>query len=103
MIDGTSIDNRLHCDVFPLTVVDRNHRILYGGVFFLGLQTSDVFLWMLRRIYAIARDRWVTLLTNEDSAVMVAVPQFLEESCANLRHYLCVFHKFINLRKHGTT
>jgi hypothetical protein len=49
---------------------------------------------MLRRIYAIAGDRWVTLLTDEDSAMMVAVPQFLEESCANMRHYLCVFHKF---------
>jgi hypothetical protein len=54
MIDGTSIDNRLHWDIFPMTVIDRNPRILCGGIFFLGWQTSNVFLWMLHRIYAIA-------------------------------------------------
>jgi hypothetical protein len=102
IIDGTSVDNRLHWDIFPMTVIDRNRRILCGGFFFLGLQTSDVFLWMLRRIYAIAGDRWVTLLTTmgEDSTMMIAVPQFLEETCANIRHYLCVFHKFKNFPKH---
>jgi hypothetical protein len=55
---------------------------------------------MLRRINAIADDRSVTLLADEDSAMMVAVPQLLEETCANMRHYMCVFHKFKNLRKH---
>jgi hypothetical protein len=100
MIDGISIDDRLHLDVFPITVIDRNRRIFCGGVFFLGLQTSHMFLWMLRRIYAVAGDRWMTLLTDEDSAMIVAVPQFLEESCVNMRHCLCVFHEFRNLRKH---
>jgi hypothetical protein len=42
----------------------------------------------------------VTLLTDEDSEIMVAVQQFLEETCGNMRHYLCVFHKSKNLRKY---
>jgi hypothetical protein len=57
-------------------------------------------MWMLRRIYAIAGDHWVAFLTDDDSAMMVAVPQFLKETCANMRHYLCVFHKFKNICKH---
>jgi hypothetical protein len=55
---------------------------------------------MLHRIYAIAGDHRAILLMEEDSAMMVAVPQFLEETCANMKHYLCMFHKFTNLCKH---
>jgi hypothetical protein len=100
MIDGTSSDDRLHWDVLLITVIHRNHRIPCSEVFCLGLQTFDVFLWMLRRIYAVPGDRCVTLLADEDSAMMAAGPQFVEESCANVRHSQCVFHKFRNLRKH---
>jgi hypothetical protein len=42
MIDGTLIDNRLHWEIFPITMIDRNGRIRCCPVLFLGVQTSDV-------------------------------------------------------------
>jgi hypothetical protein len=50
LLDETAIDNHLRWDTFPVAVLDRNCQIASGGIFFLGLQNSDVFQWVLATI-----------------------------------------------------
>jgi hypothetical protein len=98
-LDGTAIDNSLRWDTFPITLLDRNRQIRSGGVFFLGLQTTEVFVWLLSTIHQIIGDRWETLITDEDSAMMIAVPEF-RQAGHQIRHYICIFHKYANIRRH---
>jgi hypothetical protein len=98
-LDGTVIDNNLRWDTFPITLLDRNRQICSGGVFFLGLQTTEVFSWVLSTIYEAIGEKWETLITDEDSAMMIAVPVFIQ-NVYHIRHYICIFHKYANIRRH---
>jgi hypothetical protein len=98
-LDGTAIENALRWDTFPITLLNKNRQICSGGVFFLGLQTTEVFTWVLRTIHGMIGEKWETLITDEDSAMMIAVPTFIQE-VSPIRHYLCIFHKYGNIRRH---
>jgi hypothetical protein len=69
-----------------------------GGIFFLGLQNSEVFQWVLAPIFEGLGEKWITLIADDDSALMIAVPNFV---CGghHIHHYICVFHKYGNIRK----
>jgi hypothetical protein len=100
MLDGTQMDQlTLRWDVFPVTLIDCNKQVICGGVFFLGLQTVPVFLWVLEVLYNCCGLIWKTLLTDEDSALMAAVPQFCSMGNRDIVHRTCVFHKRRNFIK----
>jgi predicted DNA-binding protein len=99
-LDGTDITTSLRWDAFPITVVDANRQIRCGGLFQLGLQTTEVFSWVLHLILSCVGDLWNVLFTDEDSALMSAVPPFCQETHHELFHYICVWHKYNNIVKH---
>ena len=96
--DGTKINNELRWDLFPVTLIDNNKEIVSGGVFFLGLQTSDVFRWTLEIMFRYSNEIITTLFTDEDSAIMTAIPDFIN-SIKYINHYICTLHKFKNIIK----
>jgi hypothetical protein len=98
LLDGTAIDNHLRWDTFPVAVLDRNRRIASGGLFFLGLQNNKVFQCVLATIFEGVAEKWITLIIDEDSALMIAVPNFAHDG-HHIHYYICVFHKYGNIRK----
>jgi hypothetical protein len=98
LLNGTAINNHLRWDTFPVTVLDRHRQIASGGIFFLGLQNSEVFQWVLTTIFEGIGEKWITLITDEDSSLMIAVPNFVRDD-HHIHHYICVFHKYGNIRK----
>jgi hypothetical protein len=68
-------------------------------VFFLGLQTPETFVWVLTRIYEAAGQKWETHITAESSALMDAIPEFVD-TVHHIRHYVCISHTYVNVRPH---
>jgi hypothetical protein len=100
MLDGTQMNQaNLGWDVFPVTLIDNDKHLICGGVLFLGLQTANVFKWILETLNRFLGEMWQTLLTDEDSALMSAIPEFCE-TVRPISHRTCVFHKFKNMVKH---
>jgi hypothetical protein len=99
-LDGTEIDSTLRWDLFPVTLIDVNRQVVSGGIFHLGLQTAKVFEWVLSTIHAHCGDpnKWAVLFTDEDSALMVAIPHFCAE-VHPIHPFICVWHKFNNIIK----
>jgi hypothetical protein len=101
MLDGTKLDQcTLRWDTFPVTLLDYNKQIVCGGVFFLGVQTAEVFKWVLETLYDLCGDTWKTLMTDEDSALMSAFPAFCEQGRHRIAHRICAWHKHTNIDKH---
>jgi hypothetical protein len=75
-----------------------NRQIASGGIFFLGLPNSEVFQWVLAAIFEGVGEKWITLITDEDSAFMITVPNFIRDG-HHIHHYICVFHKYENIGK----
>jgi hypothetical protein len=100
MPDGTQIDHcTLRWDGFPVTLLDYNKQIVCGGVFLLGLQTTEVFGWLLYTLHKRCGSIWQTLITDEDSALMSAVPTFQEKG-HSIAPCVCNFHERTNVVKH---
>ena len=98
-LDGTKFNNSLNWEMFPITLIDYNRELVLGGVFFLGLQTTEIFEWVLKIINKYSDSKFTTIFTDEDSALMVAIPKFYE-SVRPITHYICTLHKFNNIKKH---
>ena len=97
--DGTKICNPLNWEAFPITLIDNNRELISGGVFFLGLETTEVFDWTLKIMNERTKQRFETLFTDEDSALMVSIPKF-SDNVRGIAHYICTFHKYNNIKKH---
>jgi hypothetical protein len=76
--------------VFPVTLPDTNKQNVCGGVFFIGIQTADIFEWVLDTLYTHCGPMWKTLMTDEDSALMAAVPAFREKGQDSVRLAPCL-------------
>jgi hypothetical protein len=50
-------------------------------------------------IHQIVGHKWETLITDEDSAMMMAVSEF-RQAGHQIRHYICIFHEYANIRRH---
>jgi hypothetical protein len=98
--DGTDMTTTLRWDLFPIILIDHNKQLCCGGAFHLGLQTYEVFRWVLNIIAREAGESWRVLFTDEDSSLMVAVPDCVSELPWDVTHYICVFHKRANIVKH---
>ena len=97
-IDSTSIENSLNWSIIPIIVIDEYKHIQNAGVCFLAWETEEVYLWLLDALYAITGNKWKTLFTDQDSAIMSAIPPFIDDK--GISHYICWFHKRNNLSKH---
>ena len=59
--DGTKVNNSLNWEVFPITLIDNNRELISGGVFFLGLETTEVFDWTLKIMEDRTNSRFSTI------------------------------------------
>jgi len=89
----------------PIILIDEDRHIQSGGIFYIAMETEDVYTWILEMIFSILGEKWITLFTDQDSAIICSCSEFLINK--NVQHFICSFHKNknfvkqINLRRLG--
>ena len=72
----------------PFTGIDNHHRSVNFGAALLHSEASDSFKWMLEKFKEVFIREPKVVLTDQDSAMKVAVESIFK----NAKHRLCMWH-----------
>jgi hypothetical protein len=71
---GTAIRNAMGWTTVPVTLVDGPKEIVSGGLLFTAFEREEMYLWFLQTLQGILVDHLRTIFTDEDSALLPAIP-----------------------------
>jgi hypothetical protein len=91
-LDGTMIRNSLGWTTLPITLLNESKEITSGGLSFTAFETQEIFDWFLAVLVDILQDKFCTLVTDEDSALVISAAN-LGSAHPAIAHRLCTFHK----------
>jgi hypothetical protein len=103
-IDGADAPLKLNWKIIPITVLDRDRHVHFGGIAFAADIMAYVIHWLLQTLLELCpglADFSTTIITDEDSAFIPAVELFQRsfEHPERITHILCALHPERNFVK----
>lgn len=96
-IDGTNFPNTMNWELVPITTKDNNSTIQSCGALFARTLNKDIVLWTFEKLFSLSQSsNIITVISDEDSAVVYAIPIWNKSNNKILHHILCRFHKIRN-------
>jgi hypothetical protein len=101
-MDGTHAQLRMRWEIIPITLINGEKQLVCGGIAFAAFFTAEDIEWLLEQIWRSSpdvADIWRTIVTDEDSAFLPAMENFLRDKGVQFAHVLCAMHKMSNFTK----
>lgn len=95
IMDTTSNTNRFHLMLCILIVVDSNYKSRIVATVLLEDETQESFCWIFDTLYQETGIYPKSVYTDSDPAMIGAIKNVFSQT----RHFLCIFHIDLNLRK----